>query len=221
MKKESKQTTIHQTCNLCGLPLRHGTATAVISGKSYSFCCNGCRQVFTILMEATDSPNPETFRETDLFRQCRAKGIIPNSEEELSGAHSSPISETDATPADTSKTPAGVARDNILTLKLIVANMWCSACAWVIDESLKKTEGIVDSACNFLTDRLQVTYDPVNVTPGQIVAAISKLGYRAVEPGESREAAERRKELRGFLQTFLLKMRPKFPGPCSSWRPLF
>jgi len=96
MKKESKQTTIHQTCDLCGLRLRYATVNAVFSGNTYAFCCNGCRQVFTILMEATDSANPETFRETDLFRQCRAKGIIPNSEEELSGAHSSPISETDA-----------------------------------------------------------------------------------------------------------------------------
>ena len=206
MIKRPNPKTISRTCNLCGLPLRHGTVTAVISGKSYLFCCNGCRQVFTILMEATDSPNPETFRETDLFRQCRAKGIIPNSEEELSGAHGSPISEADGTPADASKTPAGVARDNILTLKLIVANMWCPACAWVIDESLKKTEGIVDSACNFLTDRLQVAYDPVKVTPGQIVAAISKLGYRAVEPGESREAAERRKEFVRFAISAFLTM---------------
>ena len=206
MIKRPNPKTISQTCNLCGLPLRHGTVTAVISGKSYLFCCNGCRQVFTILMEATDSPNPETFRETDLFRQCQAKGVIPNSEEELSGAHGSTISEADGTQADASKTPSGVARDNILTLKLIVANMWCPACAWVIDESLKKTEGIVDSACNFLTDRLQVAYDPVKVTPGQIVAAISKLGYRAVEPGESREAAERRKEFVRFAISAFLTM---------------
>jgi copper chaperone CopZ len=206
MIKRPNPKTISQTCDLCGLPLRHGTVTDVFSGNTNAFCCLGCRQVFTILMEATDSPNPETFRETDLFRQCRAKGIIPNSEEELSGAHSSPISETDATPADTSKTPAGVARDNILTLKLIVANMWCSACAWIIDESLKKTGGIVDSACNFSTDRLQVAYDPVKVTPGQILTAISKLGYRAVEPGELREAAERRKEFVRFAISAFLTM---------------
>ena len=84
MNKDSEQQpAISQTCNLCGLPLRHGMVTTVISERSYSFCCNGCRQVFTILMESTDSPNPETFRETDLFRQCRAKGIIPGSEKEL------------------------------------------------------------------------------------------------------------------------------------------
>ena len=59
-----------QTCDLCGLPLRYGTVHAEFSNNTYAFCCNGCRQVFTILMEATDSPDPETFKETELFKQC-------------------------------------------------------------------------------------------------------------------------------------------------------
>jgi cation transport ATPase len=169
--------------------LRHGTVTAVISEKSYSFCCNGCRQVFTILMASTDSPNPESFRETDLFRQCRARGIIPGSEEELGGA--------DSTHAEAAPMPSAAARDNVLKLRLIVSNMWCWACAWIIDESLKKTPGVIDSTCNFSTDRLQVIYDPVQVTSHQIIETIGKLGYRAAEPGESEETTERR---RGFVR---------------------
>ena len=86
MIKRPNSKTDSRTCNLCGLPLRYGKVTAVFSGDPYAFCCNGCRQVFTILMESTDSPNPETFRETDLFKECLAKGIIPSSEEELTGA---------------------------------------------------------------------------------------------------------------------------------------
>ena len=185
MNRRPNPETTSQTCDLCGLPLRYGTVNTVFSGDTYAFCCNGCRQVFTILMESTDSPNPEAFRETDLFRQCRAMGIIPGSEQELTRA--------DNTHAEAAPLPSADDRDNVLTLKLLVSNMWCSACAWIIDESLKKTPGVVDSACNFSTDRLQVIYDPVQVTSHQIIETIGKLGYRAAEPGESEKKTESNK----------------------------
>jgi heavy metal translocating P-type ATPase len=75
--------------------------------------------------------------------------------------------------------------------------MWCPACAWLIDESLKKTPGIIDSTCNFSTDRLQVNYSPIKTSPDQIIDAVKKLGYRAAEPDDSRDALERRK---GFIR---------------------
>jgi heavy metal translocating P-type ATPase len=198
MNKDADQKPISKTCDLCGLPLRYGTVNTVFSGDTYAFCCNGCRQVFTILMESTDSPNPEAFRETDLFRQCRARGIIPGSAEELAGA--------DNTHAEAAALPSPVDRNNVLTLKLLVSNLWCSACAWIIDESLKKTPGVIDSACNFSTDRLQVVYDPVEVTSHQIIESIGKLGYRTSAPGESEKTTERRREFVRFAVSAFLTM---------------
>jgi hypothetical protein len=72
MNKDSEQQpTIPRTCDLCGLPLRQGTVTAVFSETTYSFCCLGCRQVFNILLEATGSADPAAFKKTDLFKQTR------------------------------------------------------------------------------------------------------------------------------------------------------
>jgi heavy metal translocating P-type ATPase len=193
-------------CILCGLSLRSGAVSAVLSGKSYTFCCNGCRQVFTILMASTDSPDPETFRQTDLFRECQAKGIIPRSEEELTRAQGDAGSGADTGQADAAITASAADSDNTLTLKLKISNMWCAACAWVIDESLKKTPGIVDAACNFSTDRLQVAYDPVKSTPHQIIETIGKLGYRAAIPGESEKTTERRREFVRFAVSAFLTM---------------
>ena len=198
--------TISQTCNLCGLSLRSGTVTAVISGTAYAFCCNGCRQVFTILMEATDSPNPETFRETELFQQCRARGIIPGSEEELSRIARGASSGAESTRPGAAMTSATDAGKNVLTLKLRVSNMWCSACAWVIDQSLKKTPGVVDSTCNFSTDRLQVVYDPVRVSPDQIIASIDNLGYRAATADASGKTKESTREFVRFAVSAFLTM---------------
>jgi len=195
-----------RACDLCGLPLRYGAVDAVFSGATYAFCCQGCRQVFTILKEATNSPDPETFRETELFRQCLARGIIPRSEQELSRTGAMAISEADGTHADASKKYRTAAADNVLTLKLKISNMWCSACAWVIDASLKKTPGVIDASCNFSTDRLQVAYDPVKVSPHQIIATIGNLGYRAVVPGETEKTTERRKEFVRFAVCAFLTM---------------
>ena len=197
-KNSNNQPVDPRTCDLCGLPLRYGTVNTTFSGNTYAFCCNGCRQVFTILMESTDSPNPEAFRETDLFRQCRAKGIIPGSEEELTG--------TDNTHAETAPLTSALDRNHVLMLKLRVSNMWCSACAWIIDESLKKTPGVVDSTCNFSTDRLQVVYDPIKVTSHQIIEAIGRLGYRTAAPGESEKTTERRREFVRFAVSAFLTM---------------
>jgi heavy metal translocating P-type ATPase len=198
---ETKHTPIpvkQESCILCGLSLRSGTVSAVFSGKAYSFCCNGCRQVFTILMESTQSPDPAAFRETALFRQCQAKGIIPLANKERTGEQGHAGSGVDADRSDGSIKPSTVAADNALTLRLIVRNMWCAACAWVIDESLKRTPGVFDSSCNFFTDRLQVVYDPVKISPSQVVDAVGRLGYRASEPDESTETKERRREFVRF-----------------------
>ena len=41
------------SCDLCGLALRAGKIEALFAKKAYQFCCLGCRQVFTILLEAS------------------------------------------------------------------------------------------------------------------------------------------------------------------------
>ena len=205
-KNSNHQPVDSQTCELCGLSLRRGTVTAVFSEKSYAFCCNGCRQVFTILMEATDSPDPEAFRDSDLFRQCQAMGIIPKSEEDLAGMMGDTRTESDSTQPMTTGTSASIAAENVLTLKLVIRNMWCSACAWVIDEFLKKIPGIVDSTCNFSTDRIQVLYDPVKLSPDQIIESVAKLGYRAARPGESEQTTQGRREFIRFAVSAFLTM---------------
>ena len=96
--------------------------------------------------------------------------------------------------------------ENVLDLVLKVGNMWCPACAWLIDESLQKTAGVIDSACNFSTDRLQIQYDPVQTSPPQIIQAIARLGYKAAAPGDSLHAVERRKEFVRFAISAFLTM---------------
>ena len=202
-------TTSPAYCDLCGLSLRHGQISGTFYGKVYQFCCNGCRQVFTILLEASEGSDPETFKDSDLFKQCREKGIIPKSEDELVQSQaviaSGSAPNRGPAPVEDRQTVSCQA-ENELDLFLKLSNMWCPACAWVIDETLKKSTGVIDSTCNFSTDRLHVRYDPIQTSPAQIAQIIARLGYNAVTPDDTLHAAERRKEFVRFAISAFMTM---------------
>ncbi len=201
--------TIPESCDLCGLSLRHGRISGTFYGTVYHFCCNGCRQVFNILVEASDDSDPKTFTNSDLFKQCREKGIIPKSEAELA-EHQPAVESVSSLRKDASVRDVEQATnppsENELDLFLKLSNMWCPACAWVIDQTLKNTTGVIESNCNFSTDRLRVRYDPVQTSPAQITQIIARLGYNAVTADDSLHAAERRKEFIRFAISAFLTM---------------
>ncbi|MCF8028773.1 MAG: cation transporter, partial [Desulfobacteraceae bacterium] len=175
------------SCDLCGLPLRRGAVCAEINGRELRFCCYGCRQVYMMLMESADSPDPARFKETEIYRRCAEAGIIPESEADLerrvkSDAPGNPRPK--AGTGDLSHTESGVTAEGALALDLKVHGMWCPACAWVIEQGLQKLPGVERAQCHFVTDRVRLFYDPVKSAPHRITEAIGKLGYRAVPAGE-------------------------------------
>ena len=190
------------SCDLCSLPLRLQIHSSTISERTFFFCCLGCRQVFHLLLEATPGADPSAFRETELFKKCREMGIIPASEADLA-RRSEPAPADLATPVGG---PAEEARGNTqsLAFAVTVRGMWCPACAWVIEEMLRRTPGIRTAACNFSTDRLRCDYDPVQVSPREIRDRISSLGYSTSLPGDEEAGRRRRTEFIRFgISAFL------------------
>jgi heavy metal translocating P-type ATPase len=157
----------------------------------------GCKQVFHMLAESADGKDPGSFRETELFKKCQAMGIIPSSEGDLERRTRDSIN---------AENPAGSKGEGVLGLNLRVSQMWCPACAWVIEEALKKTRGILDARCNFSTDRVRCDYDPVLISPTRIMQAIDSLGYRAAIPGEGTESKEWKREFIRFAVSAFLTM---------------
>lgn len=196
------------TCDLCGLPLRYGAFSAVLSNETYRFCCMGCKQVFTMLLEASDVRDPSSFGETDLFKKCREMGIIPSAEAELKRQAQTEESGTSylSIQRDNGRLESEreISGENALGLNLIVKDMWCPACAWVIEEVLRRSGGITNVSCNFSTDRVLCEYDPVSTSPSQIIRTIDALGYRASIPGNGEETAERKREFIRFVISALL-----------------
>jgi P-type Cu+ transporter len=196
------------SCDLCGLSLKHGTMKWTADSRDFFFCCMGCRQVFTMLMAAADSPDPAAFKKTELFRKCRDMGIIPESESDLKGR----ISASDAKPISFSiqrddggaENPESIDASDRLSLYLKVSGMWCPACAWVIETALNNHIGVIQSSCNFSTDWIRCEYNPIQTSPGEIIHTIGRLGYRAEVPEEDAEAAETKRDFIRFAVSAFL-----------------
>ncbi len=188
-----------ESCDLCGLPLRAGTVSAMVAGKIFHFCCPGCRQVFRMLMDASDHPDPARFRETELFRKCREMGIVPASEADLQQ------NQEIKTVVPESKIPEISPDRNPLVLDLKISGMWCPACAWVIDASLEKMPGVFQAVTSFSTDRFRCAYDPVLASPEAVIRHIRKLGYTASD-ADRRFPSEKKGEFIHFCVCGLFTM---------------
>jgi heavy metal translocating P-type ATPase len=124
-------------------------------------------------------------------------GVIPRSAADLARRQEGPAPPPQAPAAGDGAT---------LQLTLQIDGMWCPACAWVIEDSLRRQRGVLKAACNFATDRLQCRFDPVRSAPAEIIRSVEKLGYRAAAPDEIGAAAERRREFIRFGVSAFLTM---------------
>jgi Cd2+/Zn2+-exporting ATPase len=71
------------------------------------------------------------------------------------------------------------AQEKTAAKKLIakVGGMDCGSCAKTIEASLEKTAGINDVSVSFATGRLEVSYDPIQVSETAIEDRVTALGY--------------------------------------------
>ncbi len=187
-------------CELCGLPLRYGRFALAQEDRRIHFCCQGCRQVYLMLSEAADATDPAEFRNSDLFRRCVEMGVIPRSEEDLAEVSHPPVFQ-DTAPEGAS---SSAVREGLLALHMSVEGMWCPACAWVIEETLRKRQGINAARCNFSTDRLRCEYDPTRTSPDRIQEIIAHLGYSARPPDAlTADRQQRRQFVRFAISAFI------------------
>ncbi len=75
-------------------------------------------------------------------------------------------------------------------ITLIVTGMHCSSCAQAIERALQRTQGVRSAELTFATEKLQVTFDPDVIGVQPIKEVIKKVGFGALEEGESIETRE-------------------------------
>jgi heavy metal translocating P-type ATPase len=161
-------------CSLCGLDCGIRPLHDQVDGATLPFCCSGCLNVHAILRASGVLKSGVDPRETELFQRSLALGLISTRE------------------APKSVEAPAASRERLLR----VSGMWCGACAWLIEHTLRKERGIALAEVYFASDLLKVQYDPRFVPPGHIKSRLRSLGYDASEYQQDSAAAEtERKDL--------------------------
>jgi copper chaperone CopZ len=78
--------------------------------------------------------------------------------------------------------PEGQAR-----VEVLVKGMTCAGCASAIKTAVKKLDGVVGIDVDHEGGKATVVYEKEKVTVKKIVETINKTGFKATEPGESKQ----------------------------------
>ena len=176
------------TCFHCALPNPKGCDLSVeIEGHTYPVCCPGCKAVAELIRDSgmsnyytlRDTPQPGVGKPSE----DNAEWQIFNSDEMLHAfaAVDSPFAEA----------------------TIYAGGMYCSACSWLIETSIGNIAGVRSVEVNPITHRLRIRWQHEDLGLGDILAALSDLGYRpqplAPDDTSRPEVAEQRTALKRLL----------------------
>ncbi len=76
------------------------------------------------------------------------------------------------------------------TVVLTLGGMWCSSCAWLIGEQIRRTKGVLDVEVSYLQQQASVCFDPAVTNPRALKKRVRSLGYPAFLPEEKPQDEE-------------------------------
>jgi P-type Cu+ transporter len=75
-------------------------------------------------------------------------------------------------------------RGEAQSVTITLGGMWCSSCAWLVGEQLKRTKGVVDAEVSFIQHQANITYDTSITNHKSLKKRVRSLGYQATLPNE-------------------------------------
>ncbi|TGM98553.1 heavy metal translocating P-type ATPase [Leptospira dzoumogneensis] len=133
-------------------------------GVEREYCCNGCAEISHLLLE----------NGLDKFYQIRGSQSLEPIDKEIQKISPEEL-DNESVYSEYLEKRTGADSNVYIT----VTNLHCSACVWLIETVLTKTEGVQEARINFGTGRLKVGFDLSKITLGKIIKTIESLGYKA------------------------------------------
>jgi P-type Cu+ transporter len=242
---------------VCGMEFAPAEAAAIrsLGGETYYFCAERCAQQFDRQHAAsatTGVGKSARFRWIDLpLVDLDGRHGADHLEEHLStlpGVRQATVNATSklvrveyddaATRVDTIVRHAHAAGYTVgtATIHLSIEGMHCASCVTTIEDSLKRTPGVLTAAVNLATEQARVEYVPGQVEIDGLSRAVEDAGYKArpvaAAPGlpVSREDEERQREYTTLLRKFwfaaavsvpvIVFSYPQFFPGLSDWLPM-
>ncbi|OGG08668.1 copper-translocating P-type ATPase [Candidatus Gottesmanbacteria bacterium RBG_16_43_7] len=91
-------------------------------------------------------------------------------------------------------------------MKLDISGMHCSACAGLIEKTLKKVPGVTQANVNFAAEKASIIFDENTATSADLTRAVEKAGYKASVISEGTttdESAKRANEINHLFHLFI------------------
>ncbi|MBV8341880.1 MAG: heavy metal translocating P-type ATPase, partial [Gammaproteobacteria bacterium] len=170
-------------CFHCGGALVPGSNYAVeIDGVSQPLCCGGCQAAATLILS----------QGLGRFYQFRAgTGPTPAA----AGRNWSVFDREAALRRYTHPRPDGERE-----LSLQIEGLHCAACAWLIERSLARLDGVTDIHVNAAAARAELRFDPERVSLSTLLARIAALGFEPLPLSFTGSSDEARAERRAALK---------------------
>ncbi len=77
-----------------------------------------------------------------------------------------------------------VNKENAENITLTLGGMWCSSCAWLVSEQLRRTTGVANAEVSFIQQQANLTFDSAITNPKLLKKRVRSLGYQATLPNE-------------------------------------
>jgi Cu2+-exporting ATPase len=179
-------------CFHCGLPVPFGARyVARVDGAERPMCCPGCCAVAQAITDAGLA---------DYYRY-RTAVAVPQLD-----PHDTPI------PAalqlfdlsEVQQTFVRAANDGTKEAALMLENITCAACVWLIEKRIGSLPGVRSAEINYATRRARVTWDDQRTRLSAILQAIADIGYGA-QPYDAARSDEiyRTERRRALLRLFV------------------
>ncbi len=131
------------------------------SSKLY-FCCKGCQGVYHLLNEEG----------LDSFYDKLGKTTL----------HPATANNDDLEKFDLEGFKNKYIRSNeegLCEISLIIEGIHCSACVWLNEKVLHRTDGVMEASINYTNNKAKVVWDPETLKLSHIIQSIRSIGYNA------------------------------------------
>ncbi|TVQ29608.1 MAG: cadmium-translocating P-type ATPase [Wenzhouxiangella sp.] len=173
-------------CWHCGEPIPAGVQiSASIGGHDRAMCCHGCQTVATLIDQA------------GLDRYYEFRDALPD-RPELKDSEVADFIAWDRTAV--LEHYAKPDCDGLYRLSLVLENVHCTACAWLIHRFVGALPGVAEIRVDVSDGRGHILFNPERTPLSTIAARLASLGYRphldSPLAGEARNKTERRQMLK-------------------------
>ena len=130
--------------------------------KQLYFCCKGCQGVYHLLNEEGLGNFYDKLGDTQLQPATQHSDDLEKFD--LEGFKNKYIKTRE---------------DGLEEINLIIEGIHCSACVWLNEKVLHKTDGILEATINYTNNKAKVVWDPEVIKLSGIIETIRSIGYNA------------------------------------------